>query len=131
MKNYRLYNYVAIVFLTVVVLLASVYTVCAQLTVNILAVNGSNKEKTKEIVHHLPSELVAADILDDGGLKLDYDVTAGTYYVHGDITLGPKETKTFKVRVRDVWQVDDQLVNGVREQIDASVSPVKYQEEVF
>src|SRR5690349_19477352 len=77
----------------------------AELNINILAVNGTNQPRDKEIHYSLPKELSAEDILDTAGLKSDYDVNAGAYVVSGTVSLGPKETKTFKVRIRDVWKV--------------------------
>jgi len=97
------------------------FVFAAELRVNILAVNGTDTRKEKEIKHYLPPELTAEDILDTDGLKLDYDVVVGTYYVHGNVTLDPKETKSIKVRVNDIWTIGEEDVSQIREQIQQSV----------
>lgn len=93
--------------------------------VNFLAVNGTEVEKEKEIKEYLPKELSIDDIVDTGGLNLNYDVSAEAYYVESKVNLGPKESKTFKVRVRDVWQVDNEEIKEIKGQIDASYERMK------
>src|SRR5262245_60719754 len=92
----------------------------ANLYLNVLAVNGTEEEKTKEIRAVLPRELTAEDIMDTDGLRLDYSVEEGAYVVSGDVSLGPKETKTFKVLIRDLWRFDEAQFNKIKEQIDSS-----------
>ncbi len=96
----------------------------AELNLNILTVNGTNQSREKEIRYTLPKELSAEDILDTAGLKLDYDVNAGAYVVSGSANLAPKESKTFKVRIHDVWKVDDKQITDIKGQIDASVKRI-------
>mgnify|MGYP003393795787 CR=1 FL=1 len=97
----------------------------ADLYINILAVNGTEKTKNKDIVHPLPKELAAEDILDTAGLELDYDVNAGNYFLKGAVQLKPKETKTYKVRVRDIWKIETSQVDEIKSQIDQSVDRLK------
>ena len=97
----------------------------AELYINVLAVNGTDEAKDKDIKQILPQELKAEDILDVGGLGLDYDVNTGVYYVHGKVTLGPKETKTYKVRIKDLWQVNPADVEDIKKQIDSSFERLK------
>src|SRR3989338_1713454 len=96
--------------------------VFADLYINILAVNGTEEQKEKEIQNYLPSELGAEDILDTAGLTLDYDVNRGAYFVTGKVALGPKETKTFKVRIKDIWQIDQVEIQEIKKNIDISVT---------
>lgn len=97
----------------------------ADLYINILAVNGTEKTKNKDINHPLPKELTAEDILDAAGLELDYDVNAGNYYLKGLVQLKPKETKTYKVRVKDIWKIENNQVNEIKDQIDKSLDRLK------
>jgi len=92
----------------------------ANLYLNVLAVNGTEEQKKKEIRAVLPRELSAEDILDTDGLRLDYDVEESAYIVSGEVTLGAKETKTFKILIRDLWQFDEIQISKIKEQIDAS-----------
>lgn len=97
----------------------------ADLNVNILAVNGTDVPKEKEIRYKLPKELGADDIVDAAGLNLDYDVNQGAYIVSGKVNLGPKESKTFKVRIHDVWKVEDQDIKDIKNQIDESIKRIQ------
>ncbi len=97
----------------------------AELTINILAVNGTDKTKEKEINFPLPAELSIDDVLDSAGLKLDYNVNEGSYFVKGHVELTPKETKTFKIRINDIWQIDNQKIEEIKTQIDLSLARIK------
>jgi len=97
----------------------------ADININILAVNGTEKTKDKDILHPLPGELSREDILSTGGLQLEYDVNAGNYFVKGKVKLGPKESKTYKIRIRDIWQLDPKQIEDIKIQIDRSIESVK------
>lgn len=97
----------------------------ADLYVTILAVNGTDEEKQKEVSQPLPKEVTAEDVIDTAGLQLDYDVSEGNYYVHGEVTLKPKETRKFRIRVRDLWQVNQTEIDEIKLQIDQSLSRVE------
>lgn len=96
----------------------------ADLYFSILAVNGSDKQKEKEIRQELPADLTAEDIVDTSGLKLEYDTDKAVYIVSGKVNLNPKETKTYKIRIRDVWRIDPEEVDGIRTQIDESLNRI-------
>jgi len=46
----------------------------ASLTINLVAVNAMDEEKSVTIKHYLPEELDPEDVLDLGGLQLDYSI---------------------------------------------------------
>ena len=60
--------------------------------------------RNSSVKFDLPGELTADDILDTNGLQLDYSVDDADYYVYGDVTLKPKESKTFRIHVKDKWK---------------------------
>ncbi len=93
--------------------------------INILAVNGANESREKKVKHTLPKDLAAKDILDTAGLKLDYDVNEGTYILTGSIKLEAKESRTLKVKVRDIWQVQDSEIAGIKQNIDLNLENLK------
>lgn len=97
----------------------------ADLNINIVAVNGTDTSRDKEIVFPLPKELAAEDVLDTEDLKLKYDPTLGTYVVIGAVTLQPKETKAIRVRVKDKWKFEDSEVEEIKNQIDLSLERLK------
>ena len=114
------------IFLSALVFLCSISLCFANVKINIVAVNASSAE-TKEhpIKYYLPKELDAEDIVDAGGLKIDYDMDKSTYYLHGVITLAPKESKTIKVEVKDVWRITDQEVTMLKNQIEENMNLLK------
>ncbi len=83
-----------------------------------MAVNGTDKIKESSVNFNLPGDLGSTDILDTNGLDLDYNVNDANYYVHGKVTLQPKESKTFRVRVRDVWKLSPEQVEGIKKEIE-------------
>ncbi len=98
----------------------------AALNINLLAVNASATEaKDYPIKYYLPKELKAPDILNTGGLEVDYDVDVKAYYVSGKIALGPKESKTIKIEVNDVWKVKTDDVQAVKKQLDENLNRLK------
>ncbi len=95
------------------------------MNINVLAVNGTETQKEKEISFTLPKELTEDDIIDTAGLELDYDVDKDAYFVHGKVSLGAKETKTFKVRIRDIWQVDQKEIEKIKKEIGFSLERIQ------
>ena len=90
----------------------------ADVIVNVMAVNGSPAAKESSVKYSLPPELKAEDILDTNSLELDYSVDDASYYVHGKVTLQPKETKTFRVHVKDIWKVTPEQAAQTKKQIE-------------
>ena len=74
---------------------------------NVVAANpsGVKPQKTKVRVY-LPQEATPNDIMDAGGLNVEFDAAKSMYYVYkNDIMLAPKEVKVFKVEIEDIWFV--------------------------
>ncbi|MBF0505018.1 MAG: hypothetical protein HQL14_07950 [Candidatus Omnitrophica bacterium] len=90
--------------------------------INVMAVNGADASKNSTVKFDLPGELAAADILDTNGLQLDYSVDDADYYVHGDVALKPKETKTFRIHIKDKWLVTPDQVGLIKKQIEEGYS---------
>jgi len=96
--------------------------VAAELSINIVAVNGQDESKSMDIVYPLPIELEPDDIVDTGPLKLDYDVDKHYYYVYKEVEFNPKESKTFKVKVNDVWQSKEEDIDIIRQQMEGNLA---------
>lgn len=92
----------------------------ADMVVNVLAVNGSDVAQNKEIQFSLPGEIKPADIIDTNGLQLEYDVKDAGYYLHGKFLLQPKESRTFRVKLRDIWRISDDEAAALRKEIEQS-----------
>jgi hypothetical protein len=104
--------------------MTAIFVICiiplafADVYINVMAVNGTDTVKETSVKYSLPGDLTGPDILDTNGLELDYDVNNANYYVHGKVTLQPKESKTFRIRVRDVWKLSPQQVDDIKKEID-------------
>ena len=90
----------------------------ADIYINVVAVNGADAPKTSSIKFDLPGEITADDILDTNGLQLDYSVDDADYFVYGDVVLKAKESKTFRVHIKDKWMVTPTQVADLKQQIE-------------
>lgn len=98
----------------------------AQLSINFIAVNASEREaKEIEVKYPIPRELEPTDVVDTGLLKLEYDVEKGVYYVHGTFRFEPKESRTYKIKVRDVFHITEQEVNILKKQLNDNLNLLK------
>ncbi len=114
---------VKLVFLFVLLFLfTNVARSFADITINLLAVNGTEYAKEKKIYTLLPKELTQEDILETDGLELKYDVDSGSYAVAGNVELEPKESRKYQIRIRDLWQVNREEIEEIKEQINQSIS---------
>jgi len=90
----------------------------ADVYINVMAVNGTSEERETSVNFNLPGDLTSEDILDTSGLELDYNVNDANYYVHGKVKLAAKESKTFRIRVRDIWKMTPQQIDDIKNEID-------------
>ncbi len=70
----------------------------------------SNQVDTVEIRANLPERVGTNEIISLGGLELGYDIKTDTYYVFKDVELGPKETRTFEVEIKDIWLIPEEEI---------------------
>jgi len=99
---------------------------CAQnLYINLVAVNGAEEAKETPVKYYLPAELKPEDIISAGDLKVDFDMEKSQYYVSGKVTLQPKESKTFKIEVKDAWKIDLATIDIIKEQLDKNLDSLK------
>ncbi|MFH1062049.1 MAG: hypothetical protein V1747_04095 [Candidatus Omnitrophota bacterium] len=75
------------------------------LIVNVVAANPSSTvSQVTQVKVYLPKEVTPNDIMDTGGLDVEFDANQSIYYVYKDrIELGPKEVRVFKVEIEDIW----------------------------
>lgn len=112
-------------FAVVLIGLMGIRAAQADIIINILAVNGTDTTKEKEINQLLPPEIQREDIIDTAGLDISYDVDTGSYKVNGLVELAPKESRTIRLRVRDVWMIDQAKVDEIKEQIQMNSESVQ------
>ncbi len=93
--------------------------------INFLITNPSSIRQIVKFKAFLPQEAKPEHILDSSGLKLDYDPNAETYYVFGDIALGPKESVTRKVEIKDIWVFSNEEIKSIKSQAEGLLPALK------
>ena len=93
----------------------------------VVIVNPSTtKTQKKSIKKYLPKEIILKNILDNGGLDVDYDQDQGVFYAaKNDIELAPSETKTFELVMEDVWSLPTDKTEQVRNTTNAVMERLK------
>src|SRR3989338_8807278 len=99
----------------------------ATVRMRIVIVNPSaTKTQTKAIKNYLPKEVAQKDILDNGGLEVDYDADQALFYVYkNDVPLAPSETKTFEIVLKDVWVIPEDSLNDSRKRVETALEKLK------
>jgi hypothetical protein len=84
---------------------------------SVVAVNPSKTDiKSVPIKMDLPKEVTPNDIIDSGGLEVEFDTERSIYYLYKEeVKLNPAETKVFNVEIRDVWIVPQKQVDALKE----------------
>jgi len=85
-----------------------------KLIIRLHAAHKSDRPRTVTIRSSLPERITPADIIDDGGLNIRYDVKSDTYYVHESVELGPGETFQRDVVMKDIWVIDEEEIEALR-----------------
>jgi DNA-binding transcriptional MerR regulator len=93
----------------------------------IVAVNPSKTRTQKvQVKNYLPEEAKPKDIMDLGGLELEYDSAKSIYYVYKfDVELAPGEMRVFEVEVEDIWMVPKENLEDLKSRTDLILSKVK------
>lgn len=89
--------------------------------IHFLITNPDSNQQVIKFKAFLPEEAKPEHILNLSGLKVDYDTNAKVYYVSGDITLGPKETVTRKVEMKDIWVFAPEEIKSIKDQANGLV----------
>ncbi|MBI4365665.1 MAG: PspC domain-containing protein [Deltaproteobacteria bacterium] len=84
----------------------------ATITLKMRVQNPSQTEKAiLPVEYYLPREVQERDVVSAAGLAVRYDLTRGTVFLYkADVELGPGETKTYEVVLRDIWRVEPEKV---------------------
>jgi hypothetical protein len=86
----------------------------------IVAVNPSpTKTQKVQVKYDLPGEVKPKDIVDLGGLDLEYDSARSIHYVYKtDLELVPGEVRVFEVDVEDIWLVGQDKIADLKGRVD-------------
>lgn len=92
-----------------------------------LVTNPSNLINQKvNVSYYLPAEVKEEDIIEtDPGLTVSYDAEKGQFKVGGEFTLAAGATRTFSVKVSDIWQITKEEVDSLRKQTDELYKPLE------
>ncbi|MCK4824568.1 hypothetical protein KA005_52940, partial [bacterium] len=87
---------------------------------------SATKTQTVPIKIYLPLEVKAEDILDQGGLELDYDLKKAVYYLYkNDLKLTPKQVISFAVEVEDVWMLPEEETSGLKKRTERIIGQLE------
>jgi len=99
-------------------ILLTLNTAFADVVIKFIAMNPSDQTTEKmPIRYDLPKGCKGEDVLDAGGFSLRYDIENDRYFIEGDISLAPKESKVFQIVVKDIWKVPDAKLDLLRDHI--------------
>lgn len=91
----------------------------------IMATNPIDKPQPVPIRANLPAGIGTNEIVSAGGLDVAYDVNSGTYYVHKEVTLGPKDTVSFPVEIRDIWFIPTDELDSLEQHAAGLLAKLK------
>lgn len=93
----------------------------------VLAVNPSESQPLKTVITQvLPPEIdPATDIIDKAGLEVRFDTGNKVYMLTGEVELKPRETKTFEVRIRDVWRITPDEAETTKKNLEDQINALK------
>jgi len=86
----------------------------------IMAINPSKTRIQKvQVKKYLPEEVKPKDVMDLGGLELEYDAEKAIYFVYkNDLELRPSQVNVFEVEVEDIWMIHDAKIAELKKQTD-------------
>ena len=86
----------------------------SKVVLRIRAGNPIEKTQTVQIKTDLPARITTNDIISLAGLNVGYDVKRDTYFVHGEVELGPRQIVLYDVELRDVWEIPPDELAALR-----------------
>lgn len=88
----------------------------AGITLRLVAVNPADNEQTVPVKVYLPMETKPEDIIYKEDLEVGYDTQQGSYYVHGEYLLKPKEVLEKEIELKDIWIIDESQISLLRQE---------------
>ena len=84
-----------------------------------MTIKVSNPSQTAKqsikVKYTLPQEVAPRYVVDKGDLEMGYDFAKQAFYVYKDnVPLAPSETKTYIVKIADIWQVSEVELDALR-----------------
>jgi hypothetical protein len=90
----------------------------------VVAINPSKtKQQMVQVKSYLPQEVTPKDVVELGGLELEYDSEKSIYYVYRQqVELAPSEIRVFEVEVNDIWIIPENTLDDLRKRVDSILS---------
>ena len=88
----------------------------AGITLRLVAVNPADNEQVVPVKVYLPMEIKPEDVIYKEDLEIGYDTQQGSYYVHGEYTLKPKEVLEKEIELKDIWVIDETQISLLRQE---------------
>ena len=121
---------VIIIFIFGAVFFAHVKIAFCNVAIKIVVVNPlASQERNVPVRYDLPSGIGKEDILFTNGLKVNYDEQKGVYYVYGKVKLGPKESRTLKIVIRDIWKISQKEIESLMKALDEKIDSIEDSKE--
>lgn len=96
------------------------YSYAATVKFRVVALNPSKRKvQTVPVKIYLPQEVKPTNIIDNGGLNIDFDSQNSLFYVYkNDLELKPSETRIFEVEIDDIWIIPKFEMDGIKTRAD-------------
>jgi hypothetical protein len=79
-----------------------------------------------EVKYYLPPEVEEADVIShDEPLAVKYDIEKDQYYIEGKVALAINDSKSFSVKLTDIWVISQEDINSLRQQAQDLVKPLE------
>lgn len=88
----------------------------AGITLRLVAMNPADDEQTVPVKVYLPMEVKPEDVIYKEDLEIGYDTQQGSYYVHGEYLLKPKEVLEKEIELKDIWIIDESQIALLRQE---------------
>jgi uncharacterized protein (UPF0297 family) len=86
----------------------------------LMTINPSKTKMQKvQLKTYLPEEVKPKDILDLGGMDLEYDTEKSIYYVYKNVELAPSEARAYEVEVEDIWFIAQKESDELSARVDS------------
>lgn len=80
------------------------------LTVVIEAENVRDENISRAIRYDLPEGIEPAHLMDKAEFMIKHDPGTGNFFLEKDVAFSPGETKYFRIKVENIWEVPENLV---------------------
>jgi len=88
--------------------------------------NPSSVRQSVPLKFYLPKEVAKKDIMNiDSEVKVEYDTNEEAFYITGDFSLAPNQTKIVVVEVTDIWKIAQTEINSLELQTNELSKPLE------